>query len=193
MLETLKALTRLTFSNPREAVSVLLKSRLEQTQLLQFATIIVALGVILSWIFARIEPGPANPMIDALTGNPVLFAVVQYALLMISVLAIFMVGRLFGGTGSFDQSLLVSIWLQFYMLLWQVALFAVALIVPVLAQSLNMAILFYLLWLMANFIASLHGFKSILKVFAGIIATSFAVSFLVVFLLAISGIGFKGI
>ncbi len=192
MLKFLKALALLTLSDPRAAVLLLLQNRPAQAVLLQGAALVVVLGVMASWGFAHIIPEPPSPVIDALMGNPILFAVVQYAMLMISVILIFLVGRFFKGHGSFEQSLLVSIWLQFYMLLWQIFLFFVGLLVPMAAAVLNMAIIFYLLWLMVNFIAALHGFSSLWKVLAGIIATSFLVSFLVVFLLALTGIGFKG-
>jgi len=192
MLSTIKGLVRMTLSNPRAAVAVLLRIALGQGVLLQLASIVVVLGVAESYVYSVVSPVPGNPLIDGLMGNPVLLAVVQFMGLMLSVLAIYLVGRAFGGTGTFEQSLLISIWLQFYMLIVQTGLIVIALLSSGLAQALDSAAFVYMIWLLVNFIAILHGFTSLWKVFAGLVATSLAASFVIIFLLMLAGIGVKG-
>jgi hypothetical protein len=84
------------------------------------------------------------------------------------------------------------IWLQFFMLLAQAILVAVAIIAPTLAGLLNTASYVYFIWLMVNFIAVLHGFRSLWAVFAGLIATMFALSFVILFVLGVIGLSVEG-
>ncbi len=192
MLSMIKALTRLTFSRPRDAVATLKRMPLAEGAAMQFAVLVVVLGVIASWLYSAAAPVSGNPLIEGLMANPLLLAVVQFMALMLSVLAIFLVGRMFGGQGSFEQTLVVSVWLQFYMLLFQAGLIVMALISPTLADALDMAVFGYMVWLLVNFIAVLHGFTSLWRVFAGIVGTSFLVSFVFIFVLGAIGAGGRG-
>jgi len=192
MFETVKELAQLTMSDPRKAVAVLFRISIGSVQLLELATIVIALGVISNWAYSVAVPGPENPVVDGLLGNPVLLAIIQFMLLMVSVAAIFLIGRMFGGTGSFEQTFLVSIWLQGYMLIIQVVVLFVVVIVPVLSRTLDTGVFVYLMWLLVNFVAALHGFQSRLKVFLGLIFTSVAASFAVLLFLSIIGVGLKG-
>jgi len=191
-MQQIKALARLTLTDPRAAGAALLTAVPVRDVLLQMAVVVVVVGVILTWIATALFPAPQNPMISDLMANPVLFAIIQLMMLMLSVFAIFLIGRLFGGIGSFEQTLYLSVWVQFYMLLIQAALIPVTLVVGALPLTLNLGLYFYFVWLMVNFIAVLHGFKSLWKVFAGLIAASFALSFVVLFLLGVIGIGVEG-
>ncbi len=191
-MQQIKALVRLTLADPRGAAAALLSTTPLRDLLLQLAVIVVIFGVILTWTTAVLIPGPSNPFVDALLGNPILFAVIQLMTLMLSVLAILVIGRVFGGIGSFEQTLFIMIWLQFFMLLAQAVLVAVAIIAPTLAGLLNTASYVYFIWLMVNFIAVLHGFRSLWAVFAGLIATMFALSFVILFVLGVIGLSVEG-
>jgi len=192
MLTMIKTLARLTWSNPREAAALLLRQNLGQGMLMQLATVVVALGVISTWAYSAVAPAPGNSLIDGLLANPVLLAIVQFMALMLSVLAIFLVGRMFGGRGGFEQTLLLSIWLQFYMLVIQTGLIGGAVLAGNIAAILDTAAFLYMLWLLVNFIAVLHGFTSLWRVFAGLVAASFLASFVIILVLGMVGIGAKG-
>ena len=74
-----------------------------------------------------------------------------------------------GGTGSFPDTLLAMVWLQFLMLGLQVIQLVLMVLFPPLAAIVNLAGFAIFLWLLTNFIAELHGFRSLLAVFGGII------------------------
>ncbi len=182
------ALARLTLSDPRAAARELMQDRAAQARAIELAGLVVIAGVAFSWLLSVLLPGPTVAILDTMLSKPLLYALIQFMLLMISVLAIFMVGRLFGGTGSFEQTLLLSVWLQFYMLVVQVAAAGVVLLVPGLAGLLNIAIMIYFVWLTVNFIAELHGFRSLWKILAGLLGTAFALAILASLILSLLGV-----
>jgi len=193
MMQQLSALVRLTVQDPRAAANGLLADQVATANAMRLAVLVVVLGVLLSAGLAWVLPDRTDGLVDGLTLNPILFAIVQFMLLMISVTAIFLVGRIFKGRGSFEQALLISVWLQFFMLMTQLALVPVALVAAKLADGLHTLAIFYFMWLMVNFIAELHGFKSRLKVLGSIVGVSFAASFLLLFLLELFGVRIEGV
>ncbi len=91
-------------------------------------------------------------------------------LLVASCWLIYRIGRAAAGTGSFADALLVMVWLQFIMLGLQVGAACGADARcrrwPAIVE-LGGLVLF--LWLLTNFIAELHGFRSLALVFGGIV------------------------
>ncbi len=189
MRQRIGALARLTLSDPRAAARALMNDTAAQARAVELAGLVVIIGVAFSYLLSVLLPGPTVAVLDTMLSRPLLYALIQFMLLMVSVLAIFMIGRLFGGTGSFEQTLLLSVWLQFYMLVVQVAAVGVVLLVPGLSGLLNIAILIYFLWLTVNFIAELHGFRSLWKILAGLLGTAFALAVLASLILSLLGVG----
>lgn len=192
MLATLKMLVRATLSDARVAARHLIAQTPALGVVFEMAVVVSALNVIIAILISLFQPTPVETVFDPLLANPILFAIIQLMLLMLSALTIFLVGRLFGGQGEFDQALLLSVWVQVLMLIVQVLMIPVIILAPGLAVSLNMLFYFYFTYLMVVFIAELHGFSSLWKVFMGIIATSFALSFVVMFLIALIGLSLEG-
>lgn len=189
MLRRVGSLMRLTLTDPRAAARVLMQDEAALGQAVPIALAVVGFGVMLSFIMAQLMPGPEFPMLDFLLGNPLLYAGFQFILLLFSVVAIFAVGRMFGGTGRFQQALLLMSWVQFFMLVVQIVAVGVMLLVPSAGILLNYAIMVNFIWLMVVFITELHGFTSRLKVLGGMIGTAFVVAFLASALLSALGIG----
>lgn len=117
--------------------------------------------------------------------SPIRTAVIQWLILVVSVLLIFQVGRAWGGQGSLADTLLIVVWLQVIMLGVQIVQLLALVLAPPLAGLVNIAGLILFFWLLSSFIAELHGFASRGKVLAGIFATTFAVAVLVVFVLSL--------
>jgi len=114
--------------------------------------------------------------------------VVQGVLLVITVFAVHGVGRMFGGTGEFPDALLLVAWLQFLMVGLQAVQLLSLLLIPPLAGMIGILSIALFLWVLTNFVAVLHGFTSLGKVFGMILVTFMAVAFAVAFLLALLGI-----
>lgn len=98
--------------------------------------------------------------------------------------AIRWIGRLAGGAGELEDILLLMIWLQFVLIALQLVEIVVMLIVPFLSSIVFFAFLAYVLWVLTNFIAVVHGFRSLGRVFLGMVLALFAFAFLLSLVLA---------
>jgi hypothetical protein len=100
------------------------------------------------------------------------------------------VGRFFGGTGTLPQALALLAWVEWVLVLVQVAQVLLLLAVPPLAEATSPLALMLFFWLTASFIAELHGFPNLWKVLLGIILTAAAMGVVAVFILtALLGAG----
>lgn len=125
--------------------------------------------------------------------NPALMCAIQLFLLVIMVHATFHIGRLFGGTGSFGGALSVVTWLQFVLACLQVLQTALLFLAPPLADMLGIFGLVLFVWLFTNFVAALHGFKSLGLVFVMILASAFVLTFALSILLTLLGFTAPGV
>jgi len=119
--------------------------------------------------------------------NPFLFVVGQMAVFFLSVLAVFIVGRAFGGTGGFDDALQLMLWLQFVMLLFAIVELPISLMGQQISGVFDMVSAFYVTWMTVHFITVLHGFRSLWLVFAGLMGVSILIGFVLIMLLGASG------
>ncbi|MFT4715461.1 MAG: hypothetical protein ACI861_000578 [Paracoccaceae bacterium] len=194
MNNQIKALLRLTVQDPRAAAAGLLVDEHARANAIKLAILVVIFGVFASYINAQIAPENFEGLFaTTLLSNPFLLTIIQFVTLMISVIAIHVIGRMFGGRGGFDQAILISAWLQFFTLMVQIALIPVAIIAPTVAGLLSGLSYVYFVWLMVNFIAELHGFRSLWKVLGGIVGASFAASFIILMFLGLFGVEFGGV
>ena len=150
----------------------------------------LALVVILSAFVGQISILMMTGELTApgLLGTPLQSVAIQGAVLLVMVQAIYHVGRALGGTGGFGQTLTLVSWLQCVMIGVQVAQVVALTIIPPLAGLIGIAGMVLFLWLLTNFIAELHGFPSLGRVFAMILATAFALAFVVALVMGILGI-----
>lgn len=144
------------------------------------AVLSVLIGQASALVFAR--AGAA--MVVGLNASAILHGVV----LVVVVWAAHTVGRIFGGTGTFADAILLISWLQFVMVMLQLVQLLALVLLPPLSMLIGMAAIALFLWLLTNFVAVLHGFKSLGKVFGMILVTFMALAFVLAFLLALLGI-----
>ena len=188
MLKPVMVLARRTLADPRGAARALLGDSALGGRGLELAVLVVALGVLVAALIGGSQPEGADALLTGLLRNPLLFAVIQFMLLFLSALAIFAIGRMFGGSGDFEGALLISVWLQFMSVLVQLGLLPLSLLLPGAAALLTTFFYLYFVWLMVVFIAELHRFQSLFKVFGGVLASSFALAVMVGILLAFIGV-----
>jgi hypothetical protein len=118
--------------------------------------------------------------------TPIQLALVQVGGLIISAVLMRVVGVWFGGTGQFSHALAMVAWIETLMLILQVLQLFALIIFPPVAVILALAGLFLMFWLATHFIAELHGFTSLPKVFFGIIGTALGASLVLAIVLAIT-------
>jgi hypothetical protein len=177
MLATLPDLMRLSLSDPNEAASRLLQHKLNRNTLWLAMALIVVLSVILQQLSSFLIPVSPDKVLLPILQSPFLAVLVIWGVMVLMVFCIYYIGRSFGGLGHFDGALSIVIWLQAIMVVIQLAQLVLLLTVPPLAVLLGLVGGVLFLWLLVNFIAALHGFKSLGLVLVGIVASMVGVAF----------------
>lgn len=104
--------------------------------------------------------------------------------MLILAAAIQWIGRLAGGQGALEDVVLLVIWFQFIQIAFALVELVVMFVAPFLGDVLLLAFAAYAVWVLTNFIAVVHRFASLGRVFLGMVLALFALSFLVSLLLA---------
>jgi hypothetical protein len=182
-LPTLAALLRETLRDPRGTARQLMAQNLPPQAAWIGAAAIAALSAIIAHLtFAAMamRQGGTAPL-----PPPVMTAVFQYLVLVGTVLGVHHIGRRFGGQGSFQDALLLVVWLQFILLCVQAAQLVAVILLPPLADLLSIVGLVLFFWLLAAFVAELHGFASMGRVLAGILGMLLAAAMVLAMLLSL--------
>jgi hypothetical protein len=184
LMDQILSLARLTLREPRGAARRLFAEDVPIPARTAGLLLIAVLSAIFLHLSFALESSD-DYVAQFMTQSPLQTAVVQWFVLLISALLIYRVGKAFGGIGSLADAILVVLWLQFLLLGVQFAQFVLLIVVPPLAAMVGLVGFVLFLWLMVNFIAELHGFRSLGAVFAGMILTFFAVALLLALLLGL--------
>jgi len=182
-LQSLFSLARFTVQNPREGARMVMQADVPVAG----RWIALALMAILSAVLAHLSIGMMPAEIRGEMGNaiasPFRTAVLQGGLMLLAAHAIVWIGRWRGGIGTFDDVLILMVWLQFILLILQVVQIVVQLLLPPLAQVVGFASIAIFLWLISNFVAEVHKFKSVPMTFLGVILAMFAMGFVMALVL----------
>lgn len=180
-------LARETISNPREGAATILDLHLSVPALRIAFALVVVLSMLLGELVVLVTPPPLE---GAMSLSPVTLGLVQAAFLFVIAHAITLIGRWFGGTGSFEGALSLLIWMQFIFLCVQVLQLLAIMILPPIAGLITILALGLFFWLLVNFIATLHGFTSLGMIFVITILSAFGIIFGLSLILTLLGIGF---
>ncbi len=186
-LSGLLKLALLTVQQPRLGARVVLGEGLPNpTRWMALAFTAVASALSIHLTLALMPPSEVPA--DVIVPGPVMLAVLQGGVMVLTALAAWQIGRWRGGRGRIEDAVLLMAWLQFIMLCLQVIQIVVMLGAPLLGDLIGLSGIVLFLWLLTAFVAELHGFSSLPAVFAGILGTIFAVALLLSLVLA-SAIG----
>ncbi len=159
---TLYQLLAETLTAPRSAAQKILSIRGGYALALIAVGALACISALISVLPNLSVPASGNPMMDNLIARPLLLAAIQAGGMALFAGIITGVGRLFGGTGRLVQALLMLAWVDFFLLVAQLALLVIVLILPFLAGPLVLFIMVVSAWVMSSFIAALHGFEKTL-------------------------------
>ncbi|MEM9434024.1 MAG: YIP1 family protein [Pseudomonadota bacterium] len=176
MLAPVLNLMKLSILNPKEGSSTILSFSPGRDVLWSLLLLTAVVSGILSTISAWLLPPPTDISTQVLL-SPLLFTAILTGVMLLTVICTHYIGRGFGGTGQFNESLLIVTWLQLILIAVQVLQIALMLFSPGLAQLLGMVSVALFIWLYVNFVATLHGFSSIPFVLVGMIVSMIAVAF----------------
>jgi hypothetical protein len=184
-LDTIQDLLRATLSNPRAAAARLKALDLPvQTGWTAMLLVSVA-SAFLGFIGFMASPAQGDPGVAAMFGSPMRTAMIQFSVLALTGVLAYWVGRRFGGTGSLAQALVLVAWVQVPPIALQIVQLVVMVLAPGLAPLVGIVGFALYAVLLSLFIAELHGFRSGVVVFFGILAVSFVVALVAAFLFAV--------
>lgn len=166
---TLTNLMSKSLTEPRLTFRRILASGSGLSVSLSALVLVAVLSALISSLFSLISSPLGNPEMDRLLAQPLRLAALQLLGMGIIAGLITGLGRLFGGTGRFDQAVLLVAWLEFLMIALQLALILVMLALPGLGGLLLLLCGGLVLWLFANAVAELHGFQSALTTLAAVL------------------------
>ncbi len=183
-LPTLLGMAAQTLRTPRESAETLLAMGIPRAALAPALALVIVLTIIFGHVNEFLVPTSSDV---ELLFDPMTLGLLQFASLMITAIAVFWIGRAFGGTGRFDEALLLLIWLQYILLCLQVVQTVLLVISTAMASLVAVVSVVLFLFLLTHFVAALHGFRSLGKVFLMIVVSAIGLAFGFSILLAIIG------
>ncbi len=177
---SLSELAVLTLTNPAEAARNLLALRPGREVLwLGFFLAVVLNGLVQLGIDHFVPVPEGEPVLPP---EPVLMNLVRSAgAMLLSIAAFLFIGRLMGGVASFDDVMILTVWLQYLQIAALLVTLVVSLVLPFLMVMFLLATAIISLYVTLHFLNEAHKFGSILKSFGVVVLSALvAVPFVLV-------------
>jgi hypothetical protein len=178
-----------TVTAPRPSFRALLDLHLDRALLWQMLVAVACVTALLFVASMQLALALGGEPLPVPLPQPLMLAVIEFAMLALMALLIYWGGRMVGGTGELADSLLAVIWLQTVLNTLQIAQLVVMLLSPTLSGLIGVASVVLAFWLITVFIAELHGFRSLARTFAGVLIGLFGLAMALMPVLAMIGIG----
>jgi hypothetical protein len=182
-LSALLAALRLSVADPRQIARLLISLRLPPVVGWTALALVVVLSALLSAVAYLVFPAAMDPAMAAVFASGFELLLMQGMVMAVTLMLVQGVGRSFGGTGRFSDALVLMAWIEGVLVLLQAVQMVLLLLAPPLAEALGLIGIALFLWLLTNFVAELHGFRSAAKVFFTILGTVLALSFAAAFVM----------
>ncbi len=195
MMPTLRTLVRMAWTSvrdPRAAARWVMAFDMPRTARWQALLLVVILSAIFAQISVTLFIRAETVVFGGLLLNPWTTSIIQMAILVVAVFAIYWIGHAMGGQGRFGDAILLVAWLQFCMVCLQLAQTAAMLVLPPMASLIGVAGFVLFFWLLTHFVAELHGFTSLGQVFVMIVVSMLALVFGLSLILTLIGITVPG-
>ena len=170
---------------PREAANTLMSLGVPSAALWPAFGALVCLTVILT----SLSGGQSTGGEAALVG-PLSLAFTSALAGAASVFLVWKIGGALDGTGSFEETLLLTVFLQGIVFAAQLVEFVIFLFLTPLAGVFSIAVIVLTFWINLNFIAALHGFTSLWRAFGVLLFASLGVALILVFAMSLLGVQF---
>lgn len=190
---TLGPLVLASLRTPRDAARAVMAFDLDRATRWQALFALVIVGSVLSVVATFLLTGQLGLFLGFAFATPLTAAIVQLSVTVMTVYAVYWIGRAMGGQGAFEDAILLVAWVQFVVICLQLVQLAAFLVLRPVSGLVDIVAAVVSVWMLVGFIAELHGFKSLLRVFVMVIATVFAMAFCLSLILAILGVSFPGV
>lgn len=168
------AAAQFTLREPKKAARGLIAMNLPMSVRWLALSLVAVLSTLFLLADIKLSPFSDDPMMLRMLDSPLMLAAMQFLVLVGSAYLIARIGKFFQGVGNFDDALLLVLWMQAVLCLVQLFQILAMLTFAPLADLVGFVALFATGWLITNFVAELHGFKSLILVFVGILLGAFA-------------------
>ena len=172
---------------PRRVARDLFDQGLPRNTLWAMLALILVLGAMLGVVSGLLFP-VAPELEGTIIANPMMVAVAEASIAVLTAFFVFWVSRAAGGTGSFEDGLITVIWVNFVLLMVQTLVLVLTFIAPGLAVLLWIFGSFAGIWIMSHFIAEAHGFTSAGRVFLGVVMTGLVAAVVLSVVLTLLGV-----
>jgi hypothetical protein len=187
----LAGLVALTLREPREAARVILRVPLPLSARWAAMLLMAVLSAVLMQVMQALLPPPlaadGTPLEPV---GPFFWAGMVAVGMVLTSLLVFAVGKWRGGRGELPDAVILIAWLQFLQLVVVAVQILLMLVLPMVAPVIEIIGVLLFLWLLVNFVAEMHGFRSLGLVFLGVILTFFGFVFAMSLLLMTFGVTF---
>ena len=177
---------RFTLREPRVAARWVLGMGIPVPARWTALALMAVVSTFLVMLDLRIVGAMDDPVVQGAMANPIPLAAVQMLMLALSAWLMARVGQIFGGIGRFSDAVMLVVWMQAVLLLVQVVQILAALVSVPLSDAVALVGFAISMWLMTNFVAELHGFSSLGRVFLGILGTGLALAVVLATLLSLA-------
>ena len=185
----LMAMVARSVQSPREGAAEVLAMGVPRAALWPIVILVAILSAIMTQLNLMLTRAELPEPLLSIASAPVWMSVVQFATLALMIGAVYAIGRAMGGTGSLPETALLLSWLQFILVCLNAAQLVAGVILPPFGALVGLAVSILGLWLLVNFIAALHGFRSLFLVFVMLVVAFLSIIFLMSLVLILFGIG----
>lgn len=183
------ALTKSLLRSPRQGMREVLSLGIRDTALFQFAALMVVLASIAAYLISVMAPAPEEA--DGVMG-PLGYILVAGGNLVVTSVVLYWGGRMIGGKGDFQNVLLAMSVHQGATIIFQIV-FAFSMILwPTLGSVILTVGVFYLIYLMAAYVAEVHELRSVWAAVGLIVGMIFLLAFLLLFIFSLLGVSLTG-
>lgn len=168
------ALVRQSLFEPRLAATRLLALRVPAEAAWLGLALMAVLNTLVYTLSIRMSP-PSDPMAMDMMGQalhmPVLFALMLFGALALTVLALTHVGRFIGGQGGVGDVLTLLTWMQVLRLLVQLGVVLLALVAPLFGALVVLVAAIWGIAILLAFVDVAHGFGSLFRAAGAVVAS----------------------
>lgn len=164
-----------SIKDPATAARTLMELHLPSQALWMALALVAVLNTALFTLSNLLMPGPSP--LPAVFSSPLLYIAIVTVGLILTIYALYWIGRLFKGKGSLADVMVLIVWMQVLRVLAQAAALVLVMTVPVLAVVLVFAAALVGVYMLVHFVDQAHRFGSVGRSAMVLIASLLAIAF----------------
>lgn len=174
---------RFTVQSPRQAARQVLDANIPVAARWQALILTAVVSAITVHFYMALYPVAPDAEAGPVMISPFATMLLDLGFNLGAVFLVHAVGRWRGGNGRWEDALILIAWLQSILIILQLIQLVAVVLIPPLGSIIGIISVALYFWLISNFIAELHGFPSVGRVFLGVLLTMVVMVFALAFLM----------